>query len=130
MGPEAGFLLILIFIVFVIGLAVGFRLILGTWNHERIRKYIADKGGAVTEIQWSPFGPGWFATQDSVIYRVMYRDRDKNEHLAYCKTNIFFGVYLTEDKIIRMAQQQPQTGISLEEENWRLKEELRRLRAE
>ena len=129
MGPEAAFLLIPIFIVFVIGFGVGFRLLFGTWNHERIRKYIADKGGTVTEIQWSPFGPGWFASNNDVIYKVRYRDRDKNEHLAYCKTGILSGVYLTEDKIIGMAQQ-PQTGVSLEEENRRLREELRRLKAE
>ena len=110
-------------------------MLLGTWNHERIRKYIADKGGTVIDIQWVLFGPGWFAgNQNVAIYKIRYQDRNKNEHHAYCKTGILSGVYLTEDKIVKTTKPQPQNGVllevSLEEENRRFKEEIRRLRAE
>ena len=123
MGPEAGLLLVPL-------LAIGIRLFAGVLNHERIKEYIANKGGKVTEIQWSPFGPGWFGSQNDYIYRVMYRDQEGNEHHAYCKTSMFAGVYITEDKIVKRTKPQPQTGVSLEEENRRLREELCRLRGE
>ena len=126
MEPEAGFLLVPLFIA----IAIGIRLFAGVLNHERIKEYIANKGGKVTEIQWSPFGPGWFGEKSDAIYEIKYRDRDGNKHVAYCKTSMFTGVYITEDKIVKAAQQQPQGSVSLEEENRRLKEELRRLRAE
>jgi len=127
MGPEAAFFLL---IPLVIAIAVGIRLFLGALNHERIKDYIKSKGGTVIDIQWSLFGPGWFASQSDVIYRVRYRDRDGNERHAYCKTGILSGVYLTEDKIVGVAQQQSQNNVSLEDENRRLREEIRRLKGD
>ena len=124
MGPEAAFLLIPL----VIAIAVGVRLFAGVLNHERIKDYIKSEGGSVIEIRWSLFGPGWFASQSDVIYRVRYRDRDGNERHAYCKTGILSGVYLTEDKIVGVAKPQPQSNVSLEEENRRLREEIRHLK--
>ena len=128
MGPEAGIFIVLFFFV-AIAVAVGIRLIAGSFNHERIREYIENKGGIVKEIQWSPFGPGWFGEKSDAIYEVKYRDRDGNKHLAYCKTSMFTGVYLTEDKIIGKKKQPPE-NLSLEEENRRLKEEIRQLKGE
>ena len=125
MGPEAGLLLVPLFIA----IAIGIRLFAGVLNHERIKEYIANKGGTVTEIQWSPFGPGWFGEKSDAIYEIEYRDRDGSIHVAYCKTSMFSGVYITEDKIVK-AVQQPQSSVSLEEENRRLREELRRLKTE
>ena len=122
MGPEAGLLLVPLFIA----IAVGIRLFAGVLNHERIKEYIANKGGTVTGIQWSPFGPGWFGEKSDAIYETNYRDRDGHTHVAYCKTSMFSGVYITEDKIVGTAM--PQNSVSLEEENRRLREEVRRLR--
>ena len=122
MGPEAGLLLVPLFIA----IAVGIRLFAGVLNHERIKEYIANKGGTVTGIQWSPFGPGWFGEKSDAIYEINYRDRDGHTHAAYCKTSMFSGVYITEDKIVGTAM--PQNSVSLEEENRRLREEVRRLR--
>ena len=127
MGPEAASFLL---IPLVIAIAVGIRLFAGVLNHDRIKDYIKSKSGTVMEIEWSPFGPGWFGDQYTAIYQVRYRDRDGNEHLAYCKTSMLSGVYLTEDKIVGVAQQQPQNNVSLEEENRRLREEIRRLKGD
>ena len=133
MEPVAGVLGVFI----VIAVVIAIRLIAGSLNHGRIREYIENKGGEIVEIQWEPFGPGWFGEKSDAIYRIKYLDRDGNEHLAYCKTSMFTGVYLTEDKIVRQKRQenQPQENpsngpLSLEEENRRLREEIRRLKRE
>ena len=133
MEPVAGVLGVFI----VIAVVIAIRLIAGSLNHGRIREYIENKGGEIVEIQWEPFGPGWFGEKSDAIYRIKYLDRDGNEHLAYCKTSMFTGVYLTEDKIVRQKRQENQSPenqsevlFSLEEENRRLKEEIRRLKRE
>jgi len=133
MEPVAGVLGVFI----VIAVVIAIRLIAGSLNHERIKEYIANKGGKVKDIQWDPFGPGWFGEKSDAIYQIKYLDRDGNEHLAHCKTSMFSGVYLTGDKIVKRNSQenQPQENpsndpLSLEEENRRLKEEIRRLKRE
>ena len=97
---EAGFFLFILLATAIIVISIVIRLIAGSFNHERIKKYIENKGGTVTEIQWSPFGPGWFGSQNEAIYKINYRDRDGNAHLAFCKTSMLAGVYLTEDNVI------------------------------
>ena len=134
MGPEAG--IVVVFLGGVVAI-VAIRLMAGSLNHGRIREYIENKGGEIVEIQWDPFGPGWFGEKSDAIYQIKYLDRDGNEHLAHCKTSMFSGVYLTEDKIVKrkwqenQLQESPSNGpLSLEEENRRLKEEIRRLKRE
>ena len=125
MGPEeSGVLLV---VPLVIAVVVGIRLAIGALNHARIKEYIENKSGHVAEIEWAPFGPGWFGSQNDYIYSVRFQDSDDNEHLAHCKTSMFAGVYLTEVKIIG-TKKHPQENISLEEENRRLKDEIRRLK--
>ena len=131
MGPNAGNFL---FVPLAIATVVVIRMFIGSLNHARIREYIDRRGGRVRGIQWAPFGPGWFWDR-AVIYKVNYRDRNGNERAAYCKTGMLIGVYMTEDKITRLKKHQPQesysdTDVSLEEENQRLKEEIRRLKKE
>jgi len=127
MEPEIVFVLTS---VFLIALAVMLRLFFGVLNHARIKEYIASKGGTVTEIRWVLFGPGWFGSSGHVIYKIRYYDSDGYEHYAYCKTSILCGVYMTEDKIVGVAKQQPQNNVTLEEENRQLKEEIRRLKGD
>ena len=86
------------FIVFaVLALAVLIRLIAGSLDRERIRKYVEDRGGTILEIRWDPFGPGWFGSRNERIYAVSYRDCDGNTHDAHCKTSLWSGVYFTDD---------------------------------
>ena len=127
MGQE--FVFVPFGFVFIIIIGVAVRLLVGSCNHARIKWYIESKSGNVLDIQWVPFGPGWFGSQYDYIYRVHFRDCYGNDHLAYCKTSMFAGVYLTEDKIVG-TKLQPQDSISLEDENRRLKEEIRRLKNE
>jgi hypothetical protein len=122
---EAGFvILIVIGIVAVILI----RLAAGGLDRDRVREYVASRGGKVLEANWDPFGPGWFGEKSDRIYEVRYVDRDGNEHHAHCKTSMWTGVYFTEDTIVKYAHGHPPAASALEEENRRLREELERLK--
>ena len=123
----APFFLLIPIAIFV---AIAFRFAAGSMDHGRLRSYVEARGGEVIEINWAPFGPGWFGGNKERIYHVRYLDRDGNEHEAYAKTNMWSGVYFTEDRIVRygkppIAEEEVE---SLEEENARLRAELERLK--
>jgi len=130
MGPEAGFLIIPVFIA----IAIGFRLFAGGMDKDRVRDYVISKGGRVISIEWHPFGTGWFGERDSRIYAVHYKDRDGHMHRATCKTSLFSGVYFTEDTIVSHTAAKPSlTTPSLADvqaENLRLRRELAQLKAD
>lgn len=126
-----------LFVPGVILLMIVIRVIVGLWDKERIRDYIASRGGRVSSCVWAPFGNGWFGEKSDRIYEVRYSDAEGNEHDASCKTSMFTGVYFTEDNVIRRAK--PETNEpympepeqdsrlhALERENRRLRAELRR----
>lgn len=125
-----GFLL-LIPVVIVIAIVV--RLVMGAMDRDRIREYVGGQGGQLLEASWSPLGPGWAGEKSDRIYRVQYLDREGNEHQAHCKTSMWTGVYLTEDRIVKYAEPPIQAAgdlTALEAENQRLREEVERLRRE
>lgn len=125
---------LLLLIPIAIIFAVMIRLAAGGMDHDRIKSYIEDRGGKVIDSHWAPFGPGWFGEKSDRIYSVRYLDRDGNEHEAHCKTSMWTGVYLTEDRIVRYAERTlphaDERERDLEEENQRLREEVSRLRRE
>ncbi|MHC4253831.1 MAG: hypothetical protein ACYS9X_32360, partial [Planctomycetota bacterium] len=86
-----------LFMIGGIALVIGVRLFMDRVDRERIRSYVAQEGGRVESITWSPFGKGWFGSQHSRIYEVTYADREDRLHRATCKTSLFGGVYWTED---------------------------------
>ena len=113
----------------VIVAAIVIRLLAGGLDHDRVEQYIELRGGRVVDARWAPFGPGWFGEKSDRIYEVRYLDRDGNEHEAHCKTSLWTGVYFTEDRIVRSETPLAEaTTASLEEENRRLREELKRLK--
>src|SRR6516162_3058424 len=121
---------VLLVILVVICIALGFRLLAGSMDRERIRGYVEDRGGKVIETTWAPFGPGWFGGNKERIYQVRYLDRDGNVHEAYARTSMWTGVYFTEDQITQHAKTpiDEEEVESLEQENRRLREELARLK--
>lgn len=128
---------VVILIVIALAVGIGFRVLAGNMDHDRIRDYVRNDGGTVDEIAWEPFGPGWFGEKNDRIYRVRYTDRHGNEHVAHCKTSMWTGVYFTEDKVVRYANRTPATPRparptteSLEAENQRLRDEVERLKRE
>ncbi len=77
------------------------RLIAGSLDGSRIADYLQGKGAVLVSRRWTPFGKGWFGSEKERIYAICYRDRDGHEHQATCKTSLFAGVYLTEDRVVR-----------------------------
>jgi hypothetical protein len=112
----------------------------GGLDHDRVREYVQSRGGRLLEANWAPFGKGWFGEKSDRIYEVRYADADGNEHRASCKTSLFSGVYFTDDRIIRYADDRAEEDhsddsadgdlqiIALEQENQRLRDELKRLK--
>jgi hypothetical protein len=121
----------LIFIGFAF-VALIIRLIAGSVDHDRVEEYISERGGRVIEKNWSPFGKGWFGSENERIYEVKYEDKDGNIHKATCKTSLFSGVYFTQDEIVELAGN---TGTmdretELEIENRQLKQQIEDLKRE
>jgi len=114
-----------VLIVGVIFLAIVFRLLAGSMDHDRVDHYIQNLGGELLDKSWDPFGPGWFGEKDSRIYQIVYRDREGRVHQAHVKTSMLSGVYLTNDTIV-----EDPTHASLEDENERLKRRIAELEQE
>jgi hypothetical protein len=117
-------------IIGVIALIVIIRLLAGWMDRDRVRSYLVERGGRLLELNWSPFGKGWFGEKSDRIYEVKYMDRAGNLRAASCKTSMWTGVYFTEDRIVRFAERttgEPNTS-ALRAENQRLKAEIERLK--
>lgn len=107
------------------------RLSLFLLDRGRIDRYLRTRRSRLIRLQWSPFGPGWFGTRGR-IYRLRYTDARGSVHDAYAKTSLLSGVYFTEDRTVK--RKPPRDGgaagadtASLEEENRRLRSEIRKL---
>ena len=111
-------------IIFVglIVLAIFFRLIAGSFDGDRVEKYVRDMGCELIDKSWDPFGPGWYGEKDSRIYEIVYRDRDGNVHKAHVKTSMMSGVYLTNDRIV-----EDKPNLSVEDEKAALRKRLAEL---
>ena len=115
---------------------LGFRLLAGSTDYDRISSHVKTSGGYVTRIHWVPFGPGWFGTKGDRIYEVRYVDREGSFHQAYCKTSAWSGVYFTEDRVIHRQGRHQHEGplpdrvrmAALEAENRTLRAELQERR--
>ena len=117
----------LVFIGFVV-LVVVIRLIAGSFDGERVERYLRENGWELIDRSWDPFGPGWFGEKDSRIYQVVYKDHMGNLHQAHVKTSMLSGVYLTNDRIVQHASTPAEAhDESLADENQRLKERIREL---
>lgn len=104
------------------------RLIAGSFDGERVERYVREQGWELVDRSWDPFGPGWFGEKDSRIYQIIYRDQQCNVHRAHVKTSMLSGVYLTNDQIVQHAEHAPtEHQHTLAEENRRLRERIREL---
>ncbi len=121
----------------IIGLILTLRLLAGAFDGDRIQQYAKSQGWTLRERHWDPFGPGWFGTKGSRIYKVRYADAHGDEHEAYLKTSMLSGVYITEDRVIRRdpaaaLRDAPSAGLTshavdLQEENRRLRQRIQEL---
>lgn len=116
-----------IIIAFIV-VALLIRLIAGALDGGRIEDHFNVNGNQFISKEWAPFGKGRLGDKSDRIYKITYKDKDGNIHEAYCKTSMFSGVYITEDKIIEYSKKSTGTVARLEEENAKLKAELERLK--
>jgi hypothetical protein len=120
-----------IIIVLAIAFAIVFRLMAGSFDGERVERYLKDQGYELIDRSWDPFGPGWFGEKDSRIYQVVYRDRQGCVHRAHVKTSMMSGVYLTNDRVVaEPGAESPGPAESLESEKERLQRRLAEIEAE
>lgn len=119
----------LVIVVIVIGIVI--RVLAGSFDGERVEKYVRDMGGEVLDRSWDPFGPGWFGEKDSRIYQIVYRDSGGRVHRAHVKTSMMSGVYLTNDHVIEepeiSVEEEKEQLSSVEEEKEQLRRRLREL---
>ena len=118
---DEPFIYIFLFII----LAIGARLLAGSFDAERVERYIRNNGCELVDKSWDPFGPGWYGEKDARIYQIVYKDQNGCLHRAHVKTSMFGGVYLTNDEIIQDAPPQ-----SVEEEKAALRRRLAELENE
>lgn len=112
----------------MIACVVTVRLVAGSFDGERVERYVAENGWELVDRSWDPFGPGWFGEQDARIYQIVYRDRQGNLHRAHVKTSMLSGVYFTNDHIVEAVRPPaPSREETLEEENQRLRQRIREL---
>lgn len=77
---------LLIGFVALLGIAVGFIMMEGNRNRQRIREHIEKGGGRVLDIIWNP---------TEGFYDVRYQTQQGKVYEATCKTTVFSGVYWT-----------------------------------
>lgn len=114
-------LMLLVIPLFIV-LAILIRLAAGSFDGNRVEKYLNDMGCELLDRSWAPFGPGWYGEQDSRIYEIIYRDPEGRVHRAHVKTSMLSGVYLTNDRIV-----EDRPSISVEEEKAQLRRRLAEL---
>ena len=119
-----------ILIVGMIFFAVVIRLAAGSFDGDRVERYLQERGWTLVDRSWDPFGPGWFGEKDARIYQIVYRDEAGRTHRAHVKTSMMSGVYLTNDQIVMEGTAPPPPEESLAEENRRLRERVRELEQE
>jgi len=109
-------------------LALFIRLVAGSFDGERVERYVKEQGWELLDRSWDPFGPGWFAEKDFRIYQIVYLDQQGNVHRAHVKTSMLSGVYLTNDHIVQREDHPTKAQQdTLAEENRRLRERIREL---
>jgi len=116
-----------LFILFAV-IAIGSRFVAGSFDGDRVKRYIDEKGWELVDCSWAPFGPGWFGEKDSRIYEILYRDERGSLHRAHVKTSWFSGVYLTNDQVVEKGDDGEQQRVShLQDENEQLKRRIMEL---
>ena len=104
-------------------IALPIRFLLGVCDHHRVAEYFEERVCELLKMKWEPFGPGWWA-RGSRIYKVSYCDAEGSIHVAYSKTSIWGGVYLSRDRIVRTSSQHLDSPSSSENLEGRVSDEI------
>lgn len=92
------------FVFLLIAFAVFVRIIAGSFDGDRVERYVRERGWTLVDKSWDPFGPGWFGEKDARIYQIVYRDERGDLHRAHVKTSMMSGVYLTNDRVVERGE--------------------------
>ncbi len=117
----------------VVGLAIGlgFRIVAGILDKQRIEAEIVGQGGEIHSIRWTPFAKGWLGSKNERLYQVLWTDRSGVRHSTTVKTAMLAGNYFADP--ISSATSRSKNSASemdLRTENQRLRQEVDRLRGE
>lgn len=90
---------------------LGIAILVGTGSYfliqyldtKRMRDYFLGRGEVLVSSDWQLFGPGWVGERDSRIYSIRYKDRQEKLHMAFAKTSLFSGVFITDDRVMEFA---------------------------
>src|SRR6266404_5354652 len=78
-------------LIWAIGAALIFRIIMHFVDKNRIKDEVESKGGRVISISWNPLARGWFFEKNERHYDVTYVDRSGTTLSTTCKTSLFTG---------------------------------------
>lgn len=103
-------------------------------DKKRIVKYISNKNESLIDIKWKIFGKGWISEVGKQgggnrIYKLTYADIHGNVKQAWCKTAMFSGVFMADEKVIEPAKNYQDT-TSKTVKITLLEKELSKLKAE
>lgn len=76
------------------------RLIAGAMDKRRFQKYAAIRGWKMLHLAWEPFGRGWFGEKSDRIYEVTYQAPDGAVYIAWMKTSLFSGIYVSDTALL------------------------------
>lgn len=123
-------IILLLQLVGVLAVIIFIRLKAVSMDEERMKAYFQERGGKLIHSDRDEDAQSLLGKPKFRIHWIRYEDRDGNLHVARCKTSMFSGVYLTDDKIIRYGkphEASPTALADLQAENQRLKDEIDRL---
>lgn len=126
--------LILLFFIVIPILGFGFLGLTFVWDRQRIRAHFEERGDKCLDITWKIFGKGWFSEygeggSGNRIYQVSFSDQYGNKKQAWCKTALFAGVFLTDEKIVEPVKVDGRDMTDAEKVVF-LEDQLRKLKAE
>jgi hypothetical protein len=108
---------------------VTIRVAAGSFDGERIQRYLRERGCRLLSKRWTPFATGWLGEGSERLYSIRYRDRSGAVHAARAKTSMLSGVYLADDEIVQWPPSgETGTLAELRQENARLRREVEQLR--